>query len=142
MYEHKIKYACGHGEHLVRVVSESQRDQELELRWYEKNLACPECRKAAQRSEHIEAEVIRNSFSRKTFIVIKGNANPIKETLKNHGFRWGRYFGDQDPLGGPPRKTWGIPVSENPSDVIKLCEFLRSIGVNDTKVRTSPLVQN
>ena len=142
MTKHLVKYSCGHGEHLVNVVSESPRDRELEIRWYEKNLACPDCRKAAKNSERLEAEVIRNSFSRKTWIVIKGNARPIRKTLEEKGFRWGRYFGDNDPLGGSPRKTWGIPVSENPSDVIKLCEFLRSIGVNDTKVRTSPLVQN
>jgi len=139
MAKYTVKYSCGHGEHTVELFGPS-KERERKIRWYETNRVCPECYRASKKEEPYAAEVINNMFSGGAWIVIsRGDTYSIKETLKQHGFKWMEYY--TDALGTTPKKAWGIRIPEDREELIKILEFLQTLGVNDVKVRTDPLTQ-
>ena len=141
MAKYRVKYSCGHGEHTVEVFG-SSRERRGKLDWYEKNFTCPSCWKESKRSEPIKAEIIDNMFMDGVWLVLtQGDTYSIKETLKEKGFRWITYYRNTDVFGQDPRKAWGIRIPEDPSEIEKICEFLRSIGVTDVEIQTNPMTK-
>jgi len=138
MATYKIRYACGHGEGKVEVTGTSQ-ERKWKLAWYEENLLCPECYRASKKNESYEAELINNYFAggEAWIVLTHGDTYAIKENLKKNGFFWITYCSDF--FGANPKKGWGIPVPENQNDLVKICEFLKELGIQELKINVKPI---
>lgn len=115
MAKYKVTYSCGH-EGTVELLGK-EKDRQRTLEWYERTGLCPECYKAKKKEEVENTPLMLNvkiePFQQQIVLIFTGNTMPVKDRIKEKGYRWGELptAGLNDIFSMKVEKGWHKEVS-------------------------------
>lgn len=114
--KYTVRFSCGH-EGVVELFGKNC-ERERKLAYFQDCGMCPDCYKKSKQEEaekeslvvHVSAEADINSEGMPLFTIwISGNTKPVKDEIKQAGFRWGEYIHD---VFAQPTYAWQVTVSQ------------------------------
>lgn len=126
MAKYDVTYSCGH-EGTVELFGK-EKDRQRKIEWYESTGLCPECYKKEMREKEAKMPLILKidlePFDTKTPYVLHftGNTMPVKDKIKELGYRWGDFTVGAFGILQNPEKAWHkyIPFDEIDVEIEKI----------------------
>ena len=135
MAKYDIIYSCGH-EGVVELLGK-EKDRQRKIEWYESTGLCPECYKKEMREKEAKMPLILKidlePFNTKNSIVLHfaGNTMPVKDKIKELGYRWGDFTVGAFGILQNPEKAWHkyIPFDEIDDEIEKVKAVFSEVEV-------------
>lgn len=143
MAKYIVGYSCGHGTHEVQLVGkETERERKIE--WMETSMSCPECFKAEQERKNKAMGIVVsfgttiNPESTKIAVSVVGDTTPIKETLKELGYKYGELLGGRGIMGlfDTTKAPWGW------QKFIEFVDLQAAAAEVDTLIKPKKIINN
>ena len=122
MAKYDITYSCGHTG--VAELFGKEKDRQSKIQWYENNGLCPECYKKKMMEKKSQMPLTINAVLDLTvakdnlLFYFSGNTTPVKETIRELGYRWSDlYVGFKGLISAEkPDMGWQKHISINDLD--------------------------